>query len=636
MTNIPARLVLRRFFVFAKGAIIYSQKFHDGLNVVRGDHSVGKSTLMDLIFYSLGGELRKEQWVFPADACTNVCAEIELNHRIFCVKRDIEVGAIPKIDIFEGPFEEAMQSLVGWQSYGPRRSDNKNSFSQIVFELLGWGASKTDDFANLTMHQVLRLLYADQETPANKIFRAEPQNADSESVRLAVAEFLLSLDDLEMHRVRQELLVANRMFDKANSELTAILQVLGKDSAYSVEKLNNEIADVLGDIKRFELEQKSIPPENADSFQDTVNPEITILAAEIEQLSTVIAERDADLGLYVAEIADCIAFNVSLDGRKKALLESKATFEAIGSVSFKQCPCCNAKTSVVTDENICPLCKSERTPEEHSSAYLRILTELEFQEKQNEKLLGDLKFRLETETVARNVLIQELSAKKTFLRNIAGATSKHEAGIIQSSRKLGFAESQVANLSEKILIVQKVDELRTARRNYGLQITDLNELMISLMAAGAARRARVLQGIGERALAILERDEEYEPVFKNATKTEAEIDFAKDRWLVDGRSKFSGSSNFFKKNALHVAMLSYAISDPKCRHPRFLILDDIENGGMTAPRSQNFQRILLDAIRGRENQCQVIVATAMVDPSLDNDMFGVGPSYPKGDYVFKV
>ena len=636
MTNSPARLVLRRFFVFANGSIIFSQKFHDGLNVVRGDHSVGKSTLMDLIFDALGGELRREQWVFPADACSNVCAEIELNQRIFCVKRGIEVGAIPKIDIFEGTFEDGIRSLVGWQTYGPRRSDTKNSFSQLIFELLGWGASKTDDFANLTMHQVLRLLYADQETPANKIFRAEPQNADSEAVRLAVAEFLLSLDDLEMHRVRQELLIANRMFDKANSELTAIFQVLGKDAGYSVEKLNHEIADVLGDIRRFEQEQKATPPANVESSQLALNPEIEILTAEIEKLSAVISERDANLSSYVAEIADCLAFKVSLTNRKKALLESKTTFESIGSVSFKQCPCCNAEMVSLADERVCPLCKSERTLDEHTHAYLRILTELEFQERQNDKLLNELKFRLETETVARNVITQELNAKKTLLRTIAGAMTKHEADLIEVSRKLGFAESQVANLSEKILIVQKVDDLRAAKLNFGLQITGLNDQMNSLMAAGAARRKRVLEGIGRRALEILELDEKYEPVFKNATETEAEIDFAKDRWLVDGRSKFSGSSNFFKKNALHVAMLSYAIADPKCRHPRFLILDDIENGGMTAPRSQNFQRILSDIIKGNEEKCQVIVATAMVDPSLDNDIFGVGQSYPKGDYVFKI
>ncbi len=91
MTNFKARLYLHRFFVFANGIKIYEQQFHGGLNIIRGDHAVGKSTLMDLIFYSLGGELRKEQWVYPADHCTTVCAEAEVNGKSFCFKRDIEV-----------------------------------------------------------------------------------------------------------------------------------------------------------------------------------------------------------------------------------------------------------------------------------------------------------------------------------------------------------------------------------------------------------------------------------------------------------------------------------------------------------------------------------------------------------------
>jgi len=56
---------------------------------------------------------------------------------------------------------------------------------------------------------------------------------------------------------------------------------------------------------------------------------------------------------------------------------------------------------------------------------------------------------------------------------------------------------------------------------------------------------------------------------------------------------------------------------------------------MKPSRSQNFQRILANVVRGNEDKCQVIIATAMVDPSLDNEIFGIGPSYAKGDYVLK-
>lgn len=640
MTNFMARLYLHRFFVFANGIKIYEQKFHGGLNIIRGDHAVGKSTLMDLIFYSLGGELRKEQWVYPADHCTTVCAEVEVNGKSFCFKRDIEVGGIPPIDIFDGTYDDGIQSITGWQSFGPRRSDRKNSFSQLLFDLFGWGACKTDDYANLTMHQILRLLYVDQETPANKIFRAEPQNADSESVRLAIADFLLSLDDLELHRARQDLLITNKSFDKANSELNAIFEVLGKDSSYNVEKLQHEIAAVLNDIQSYDHERRAPPaateaPHNEVEDVD-LGPRFAALTEEIEFITSRIAETDSRLSSFVGEIADCTYFKESLSKRKKALLESKATLESIGAVSFKQCPCCNSKIDALTDANVCPLCKTEHSAEPTSSPYLHILAELEFQEKQNSKVLEELQLHLKKEKTEKQVATQNLNAKKALLRTIAGALSKREQSLIEVSRKMGFAESQVATLNEKIEIVQKVDNLRETKRLLNEEIGRLNDLIISLTAAGAARRSRVLDSVAEHALKILELDEEYEEVFQKATETEAEIDFAKDRWLVDGRSKFSGSSNFFKKNALHAAILSYAIEDRQCRHPRFLILDDIENGGMTAPRSHNFQKILASLLENKENDCQVILSTAMVEPSLDNEKFGAGPAYKKGEYVIQL
>lgn len=632
-----SRLILQKFMVFAKGSVIYSQEFHGGLNVIRGDHSVGKSTLIDLIFYALGGEIRKDQWVHPADKCDAVCAQISVNGKIFCLKRDIEVGAIPKIDVIEGAFEKIPNSVVGWQSYGPRRSDTKVSFSQLMFDLLGWEAGKTDDYANLTMHQILRLLYADQETPANKIFRAEPPNADSELTRLAVAEFLLSLDDLELYRAKQDLLVAGRSFDRINAELSAILQILGKDAAYTVDQLNFEIASVLQDIEQLRTKRPSSVAVDVAGIEDSGNsPEIEHLASEIEELTANIFEKDKDLSLYSAEISDCIAFAASLANRKKSLLESKATYEAIGAVEFKRCPCCNEQIDAPINDATCPLCKVNRAEDERSGMYLQVLAELEFQEKQNEKLLASLRIKLETEGAEKLVATEKLNVKRKMLKSLLGATSLRESELLEASRKLGFAESQAEHLGEKIAVIQKLDDLRKSKLESVEIISNLQERIILLTENSDVRRNRVLEGIGNRALRILELDEEYEEVFANATQKEAEIDFAKDRWLVDGRVKFSGSSNFFKKNALHVAILAYALLDQTCRHPRFLMLDDIENGGMKPSRSQNFQRILANVVRGNEDKCQVIIATAMVDPSLDNEIFGIGPSYAKGDYVLKI
>jgi len=49
MTPIKSRLSLNRFVVFCKGSPAYDEKFHSGVNIIRGENSSGKSTIADFI-----------------------------------------------------------------------------------------------------------------------------------------------------------------------------------------------------------------------------------------------------------------------------------------------------------------------------------------------------------------------------------------------------------------------------------------------------------------------------------------------------------------------------------------------------------------------------------------------------------
>ena len=220
---IKSNFYIERLVVEKLGHFVYDEKFHKGINVIRGEHSVGKTTILELIFYVLGGEIKANQWLEPADKCDSVICQVNINGKTFTLKRAIEVGKIPDISMFSSEMGLALESVLGWKHFGPRRTEKRASFSECMFELLGWESSKSDEYANLTMHQLLRLLYADQETSSLKLFRAEEnRRADSDTMRIAVAEFLLGLDNLDTHKLRQELLIADREFESIKSELSAI------------------------------------------------------------------------------------------------------------------------------------------------------------------------------------------------------------------------------------------------------------------------------------------------------------------------------------------------------------------------------------------------------------------------------
>lgn len=632
---IKSRIILNSLTVTKDGMIAYQQKFHRGLNIIRGDNSVGKTTVLDLIYYVLGAEIKEDQWVYPANICSYVIAEVVFGNATFTLKRSIEPGKIPSTEIYSGTYDRAMNDVQGWLSFGPRRTESKASFSQQIFDILGWENSKSDDYANLTMHNILRMLYADQETSDNKFFKAEVPNADSENQRLAIAEFMLGLDNLETHNTRQELLKANREFEKTKSELDAIYLVIGTDSIHSLETLNQEIAKLHKEIQEKEELKKNGIIDGMEN-EETKFAAIEILN-EIEEIAIKLTAAEEKKSVIELEINDCELFDQTIKYRKKALLESQATYAALGSVHFEICPSCHAKISPSGDANTCHLCKSDQENSHlRTEAYLTTLTELQFHEKNNITVKENLKSIIRIMILEIDSLSSNILSKRMRVRELSMQTNSANARDSELSREIGFIEAQIEAIKEKADTVSRLDSLRKKKNDLNARISQLEDDLAAAMAKNAAHRKSTLDFIGDRAKEILEKDTKNEESFIRATTLDVEIDFAKDRWLLDGRSKFSGSSMVIKKNALHLACLLYALSSKTARHPRFLMLDGIEEGGMTEIRSKNFQKLVYDLFLPHGEECQIIMTTAKIDESLNNDEICVGPFYEKGHYTISV
>ena len=75
-------LFLNRLIIYTKeNKVAYDEKFHKGVNIIRGDNSSGKSTISHFIFYVLGGAFN--DWVKEARECSKVYAEVEFFQTFF-------------------------------------------------------------------------------------------------------------------------------------------------------------------------------------------------------------------------------------------------------------------------------------------------------------------------------------------------------------------------------------------------------------------------------------------------------------------------------------------------------------------------------------------------------------------------
>ena len=190
MTTGPVFLRLNRLRIVQRGHVAYDHSFHEGVNIIRGQNGSGKSTIADFIFFMLGGEF--DDWKGAASQCDEAQAEIETPRGKLTLKRQITKSQEPML-VYFGPMADASESsLEGWERFPIRRQGGRESFSQVMFRSLLIPEAQSDGAANITMHQLLRLCYSDQRTPATRLFRFEP--FDTQNIREAVDDLVCGIN----------------------------------------------------------------------------------------------------------------------------------------------------------------------------------------------------------------------------------------------------------------------------------------------------------------------------------------------------------------------------------------------------------------------------------------------------------
>ena len=242
-------LIVNRLMITKSGQAVYDEKFHRGVNIIRGKNSSGESTIADFIFYALGGDITK--WKEDAKSYDFTVIEVELSGKVFTLKREITEKSRRGMDIFAGNLEEANASNIeGWLRYPYQATENKESYYQAIFKELEIPYSKSEDNNSITLHQLLRLMYVDQMTSLDRLFKFD--KFDSPNKRQAIGELMIGLSDYDLYenRIRRQ-------------KLEALLDIirLGNKNTSSILWLNSKTVDSL-DIEISNIRKEVIELEN--------------------------------------------------------------------------------------------------------------------------------------------------------------------------------------------------------------------------------------------------------------------------------------------------------------------------------------------------------------------------------------
>lgn len=627
MTSAKSSLFIRRLVVVKDGRAVYAQKFDLGVNIIRGANSVGKSTVMDLIFYGLGGDLKAERWTKESASCDRVILELIVNGRPITISRMVEVGAKPPISMFSGSYEDSVRNASDWVQYGPVRTENKFSFSQQLFQLLNWPAHQSEDGQNLTMHQVLRMIYVDQETPVSKILRAE-SSFDSPSTKKAIGDFLLGIDDLDTYRLRQQLSKAESEYAKINGQLEAVYRFISPtEGVLRVEHLEQEVLEASARMELLMARREEITLMPDPSSSAEIRAEVGRLADQISLASTELSIRTARRSELVNEIVESELFIEAIKLRIKALQESQAASRYFGDVTFKYCPSCLGELDASV-KDVCHVCKADKNDSQKANSYLAALNELNFQLKESDRVLQEYKTRLLEADSYVAVESKRLDSLRLQHKSMLTIPSDriHQLSLI--SMEIGSLDEKISTLKSKAKLVANVSGLVGKKEELSAKAEKLREAIKQNMILNEARESAIASDLSERTLSLLRQDGGFETAFIDPEIFQ--YDFYRDLMRVDGRTKFSASSETVIKNSFHLAVLQQSLVDEGMRYPKLLLMDNIEDKGMGPERSQNYQRLILRSLEGVVEEYQVIMTTSMIDPEINKAPYCVGPFYKKG------
>ncbi len=615
------------------GKVAYDEKYHHGVNIICGDNSSGKSTITHFIFYVLGGAFN--DWVREAKLCSMVLAEVEMNGAILVLRREININESTNkgndkesIYIYWGSYDESQKSSPSeWQKFGYNTTHDKRSFSNVFFESLGIPIVKGEN--NITFHQILRLLYIDQDSPTSSLFFYE--QFDTTLTRETVADLLLGVYNEELYDNKQRLIEATNEFEDIKKEIKVIKQFIPNDLDLIPAHITTKIENKQGDIRAIEEELIKLKLENkAVRFSQSTKLEFQKLNDEALVQREIVNELESEIRSLKYEIDDSQYFVEVLETKIRSVKNSILTREFLGDFPLEYCPECLTDLKASESHSHCKLCKEPIDNTFGITQAKKIEQELSFQIKESKNLLivrerelEENKAKFEAEKLKLHSVQQKVNASLKDVKSVRD--EKIDSLYVDK----GFAEGEIIQLRTLLENAEKYQSLVKRRIDLEQEIESLKIKVESMLAQQERTKATINRAVEKEGLHLLNNDLRRQDDFIEAK--EFHIDYRNNiAFISDKDAKYSASSNFYLKTTARFAIFLASLQIDSMRFPRFILCDNMEDKGIEEKRAQNFQKIIIDeAEKYDASKFQMIYTTSFISEDLKSSPYRVGEYYTK-------
>lgn len=636
MTQYNPFLKLNRLTIYTQsGKIAYDQNFHEGVNIIRGHNSAGKSTIGNFIFYVLGGDFKK--WTTAAAHCNDVYAEVFINSEPITIKRTVSESGNQPMSIFWGTYDEAIKSASeGWQIFPYRRTETKKSFSNALFLALGFPELRGDVDSNITMHQVLRMLYVDQKSLTLDLLMTE--NFDSSITRKTIADLLFGVYDDSLYSDKISLRESEKDYDVKKKQFEGIEQIFkASDNETNIGTINALIDENNLQIKSIDEYLEKLPTEQNEASKKSDKEELKVVTIKTNLLATrnSLSLLQAEINKYEFELLDSQDFIRSLEKRALALSDSLLTRETFIDLKMHHCPNCLSPLAPAIDDNHCELCKQQLPEDKGSSQIKRMQQEIDNQIRESKKLYLEKEYKLLEFKSSYPTLEQKVRALQRDLDEaLSSVKTVRNQEFDELLIKKGELRSKNDYLIKQLRALEQIEVLRKELAGLKIKIDSLRVNIYSKETEQRNRLQSAFQVIQSLTLRLLHSDLGRQAEFSTGKKVE--LDFEKNTFSLDGENNFSESSNVYLKNSVRFAIFFASLEKEFFRLPRFILCDNIEDKGMQPDRSQSFQKEIVKISSESDVRHQIIITTSMISPDLDNTELCVGDFYTETNKTLKI
>lgn len=632
MTLLKPTLIINKLSVYQNGHLAYECNFHKGVNIIRGRNSSGKTTIMDMLAFSLGAE--NIRWKPQALKCTSTLVEVTLNEQKACFRREIAIEPLRPLSIYWGEMSQALKAGAHeWELYPFKRSENKISFTQAIFNALGMPLAQGAGSSNLTMHQVLRVLYADQPSVHSPIFRFDKY--DNALTRETVGGYLCGVYNDELYNAQLALRDVESELSKKVLELKSIFSVLGRSGkAPDIQGIDEKIQD-LNELREVENQKLIKAPNSNIKITNNSEKKLDELREELNKAKSNSSSIKNKIQSLEFEISDSELFINELEDRLKNLEQSGETRGVFDSMNFEFCPSCLTKIGANENHHSCHLCKAEQSDDKANNQLLRMRNELALQIRESNLLMTrrrDELIRLKREVPLTESALNKL--EQDYFKESNYWESPQESLLGEIYKRIGSLDEEIKRAYEDKKLIVVINELQEQRDRLQTEKNRLDDLIDLFEKKEEKLKEVIYNSISEITQELLQEDLPLQKEF--ITPERVEFNFTDNSVYVNGSKNFSESSAVVLRHVFHLALLSASIENPSMRLPRFLMLDGIDDGGMEKTRSHNLQEIIIKECSRYLHDYQLIFATSEISPQYSESEYLVGEYYSPDNYSLNI